>query len=286
MLEYADRALAINHFPAVAAQQHVVIAPALGVKQRFYHRFAQWLADQGIAVTCFDYYGIGDSKNKPLNAIDTDIIEWATLDLDHVLTWASQQRPSAELIWLGHSLGGQLLGLIPQPERINRIVTVASGTGYWLKASAQVKRTSWLLWYLAIPLATPIAGYFPGKRLNMVGDMPARAMRQWSRWCRSRNYLFDHLSAEQLEGYQRLTQPYHAFSISDDELLVEDNVRALLQRYPNTEQKLTRLTPQQAGRRIGHFNIFKPTHQHTLWQQFLLPAITANRLTHPAIEES
>ena len=285
-LKYANRALAINYFPAAGAQQHVVIAPALGVKQRFYHRFAQWLAEQGIAVTCFDYYGIGDSIDKPLSKIETDIIDWATLDLDNVLTWAREQLPSAELIWLGHSLGGQLLGLIPHPERIDRIVTVASGTGYWRQASSQVRRTSWLLWYLAIPLATPIAGYFPGKRLNMVGDMPAQAMRQRSRWCRSRNYLFDHLSTEQLKGYQRLTQSYHAFAISDDELLVENNVRALLQRYPNTQQKLTRLTPQQAGRRIGHFNIFKPTHQQTLWQKALLPAIKADQTTRLVTEES
>ena len=37
---------------------------------------------------------------------------------------------------------------------------------------------------LSAPVLTPLFGYFPGKALRMVGDLPAPAMRQWSRWCR------------------------------------------------------------------------------------------------------
>ena len=42
----------------------VMIAPATGIKQGFYTRFATFLAEQSIAVLTFDNRGIGDSP-KP-----------------------------------------------------------------------------------------------------------------------------------------------------------------------------------------------------------------------------
>jgi predicted alpha/beta hydrolase len=40
-----------------------------------------------------------------------------------------------------------------------------------------------LLLQVAVPLLLPVFGYFPGKRLGMVGDLSAAAAWQWSRWC-------------------------------------------------------------------------------------------------------
>ena len=42
----------------------------------------------------------------------------------------------------------------------------------------------WWLWFVAAPVAMTLYGYFPGKRLRMVGDIPGPAMQQWCRWCR------------------------------------------------------------------------------------------------------
>lgn len=42
-----------------------------------------------------------------------------------------------------------------------------------------------LMLHLASTLLTPMFGYFPGKRLGMVGDLPPGVIRQWTRWCRT-----------------------------------------------------------------------------------------------------
>ena len=41
------------------------------------------------------------------------------------------------------------------------------------------------------PLALRLCGHFPGQRLGIIGDVPAPAMRQWLRWCRTPGYLLD-----------------------------------------------------------------------------------------------
>jgi hypothetical protein len=38
------------------------------------------------------------------------------------------------------------------------------------------------------PLTLNIAGYFPGKHLRKVGDLPRGVMEQWRRWCLNREY--------------------------------------------------------------------------------------------------
>lgn len=252
----------------------VVIAPALGVKQQFYQPLAKWLSEQGLRVITFDYYGIGQSRDKPIQQIDTDIFAWAESDINEVLGYAKQRTAGLPLIYLAHSLGGQLVALAQNADAIDKMVTVASGTGYWRNASQQVRRTSWLLWYFAVPIATPIAGYFPGKKLRMVGDMPANAMRQWSTWCRSKDYLFDHLNAARTQRYQNFTAPIQAFHLSDDELLKRDNIENLLAHYPNAPSTITDLHPRMtAVKGIGHFNAFRSEFKSSLWQNFLLPSL-------------
>ncbi|MDV6317054.1 alpha/beta fold hydrolase [Idiomarina sp. HP20-50] len=263
--------------PESTPRATIVVAAALGVKQRFYQPIARWLSEQGYRVITFDYYGIGQSVDKPLKQIKSDITEWAELDITAVIEYAQSCQRGEPLIWLAHSLGGQIVAMALNSDKIDKMVTIASGTGYWLKASKQVRWTSWLLWYFAVPLSTPIAGYFPGRRLNMVGNMPAPAMKQWSRWCRSKDYLFDNITGEQQARYESFQAPIRAFHISDDELLQRSNIENLLSHYPNAKKTLDDLTPAMAdSKAIGHFNFFRSQFKESLWRKNLLDALQVN----------
>ncbi|MCK7459902.1 alpha/beta hydrolase family protein [Idiomarina aminovorans] len=264
----------VNFEPESAAKATIVVASALGVKQRFYQPVAKWLSKQGYRVITFDYYGIGQSVDKPLKQINSSITDWAELDITTVIDYAQSCQNGEPLIWLAHSLGGQIVAMAHNSDKIDKMVTIASGTGYWLKASQQVRRTAWLLWYFAVPIATPLAGYFPGKRLNMVGDMPAAAMKEWSRWCRSKDYLFDNITAEQQACYDTFKAPIHAFNVTDDELLQRSNIENLLSHYPNADKVLEDLSPNMTqNNRIGHFSFFRSQFKDSLWQEHLLSAL-------------
>jgi predicted alpha/beta hydrolase len=70
--------------PACPTGRPVLVAGGLGVGQRFYRRFAQWLALQGRPVLTFDLRGMGDSRlpthRSSLRGLDIDMLGWARLD--------------------------------------------------------------------------------------------------------------------------------------------------------------------------------------------------------------
>ena len=68
------------------ARAALLIAPAMGVPQRYYADFARWMAAQGRAVLTFDYRGMGESRpaGASLREVDVDLFDWAA-DTDTVI---------------------------------------------------------------------------------------------------------------------------------------------------------------------------------------------------------
>ena len=60
-----------------AVHGQVVIAAAIGVPQRYYTNFAQWLAAHGYVVTTFDYRGYAESLHGPLKKARANLLDWA-----------------------------------------------------------------------------------------------------------------------------------------------------------------------------------------------------------------
>ena len=177
-----------------------------------------------------------------------------------------RRLPTAPLYWVGHSLGGQLLGLIPNRDRIDRVMTVATGSGYWRENSWQTKRFVWWLWYVAAPLATRIAGYFPGKRLRKVGDLPRGVMMQWRRWCLSREYVVSAEGEQVRAAYASVRTPMLSLSFTDDEMMSAQSIRSLHGLYAAAPIEYRRIAPPDVGAHsIGHFGFFRPQFERELW---------------------
>ena len=255
--------------PAGLPRRVVLIVPAMGVPQRFYEPFASWLAGRGVAVMSFDFRGLGDSAPRSLRGFKADITDWATKDLPAVVEALCARWPAVPRSYLGHSLGGQIFGLLDGQERFERVLTVASGNGYWRLNSPGVKRRAPLLWWLLTPVGIALAGHFPGKRLSVIGDLPAAAMWQWRRWCLHPDYLGVEGEAVR-QRYARVTTPIRAVVLEDDELLSPEGIRRLYRLYERAPVQFEHLTPQTFGQKfIGHFGLFKPWAQARLWPQVL-----------------
>ena len=173
--------------PEGAARASVVIGGAMGVRQDYYASFAQWLAGQGFRVTTFDYRGQGDSLQGPMRAVRADLLDWAR-DYEAVISAARAALPDAPLYLLGHSLGAQLPGLLKNPAQVDGLLSVAAGSGYWRENAPRLKRMVPYFWWVLVPLATRLWGYFPGRTLRKVGDLPAGVILQWRRWCLNPTY--------------------------------------------------------------------------------------------------
>jgi predicted alpha/beta hydrolase len=248
----------------------VLIVPAMGVAQRYYAPVATWLSTQGCAAMTFDYRGMGRSRRGSLRDVDIDLVGWAERDVAAAIVALKALVPTAPLTWLGHSLGGQLVGLTPNHHVVQRVITVASGSGYWRENATQLKWRVPLLWWGFAPVLVTAFGYFPGARLKMVGDLPAGVMRQWRRWCLHPNYA-PGAQPELAARFEAVKTPITSLSLVDDELMSKRNIDALHDLYANAPQQRVRLGPDDAdGQCIGHFGFFRAPN-HALWQQHLLP---------------
>jgi predicted alpha/beta hydrolase len=252
--------------PAGTARAAVIVPCAMGVAQRYYSRFAQWLAEQGYFAITFDYRGVGSSAPVSLRGLDVDLFGWAQLDCAAVIDYAKKLVPDAPLFWIGHSLGGQLLGLIPNRDKIDRVMTVATGSGYWLQNSWPTKRVVWWLWFVVVPITLRLVGYFPGKRLRKVGNLPKNVMAQWRRWCLSREYVVGAEGAHIRAAYAAVRIPIVSISFTDDEMMSAEGVRSLHALYSSAPIEYRRIAPRDLGvPHIGHFGFFRPQFEPTLW---------------------
>ena len=263
-------ALAARLYPCEGAiKGAVLIGGAMGVRQDYYAPFAQWLATQGFAVMSFDYRGMGDSRApaqaRSLRGFDADLFAWAR-DYDSAIDALRKRAPGVPLYLIGHSLGAQLPGLLRNRAHVDGLLSVAAGSGYWRDNAPQLKRSVLYFWHALVPLATRLFGYFPGKRLRKVGDLPRGVVLQWRRWCLDPRY---HVGAEGpavREQFAQVRFPVVALSMTDDELMTERGTRVLVDCYANAPRRIERIAPADVkAHRIGHFGFFRDQFQSSLW---------------------
>lgn len=250
-------------------QGSVVIGGAMGVRQEFYAPFAQWLSAQGWRVTTFDYRGSGDSvpatKGGSLRGFKADLFDW-TRDYEATIDHAHAALPQQPLYLLGHSLGAQLPGLLHNQHKVSGLLSVAAGSGYWRENAPQLKRIVPYFWFFLVPLATRLYGYFPGRKLRKVGDLPAGVIMQWRKWCLNPRYSVGAEGELARQRYASARFPVFALSITDDELMTLRGTHSLIDLYENAPREVQRLAPADiAVRRIGHFGLFRSEHEAVLW---------------------
>jgi len=248
----------------------VLVAGGLGIAQRFYQPFAQWLAAQGHTVMTFDVRGMGASRlpGQHLRNVQADMLTWAQLDFAAAVQTLCRQTDAGQITVVGHSLGAHhaaMAGNATQ-ERIAKLLSVAAGSGYWRDWAAPSRNKAPLMLHLAGPVLTPALGYFPGKRLGMVADLPAGVMLQWSRWCRHPEFAWGAEPEKLMPVLETARYSIHALSFSDDEAMTVECTRKLLAATPHAPVRLEVITPQQMGvSSIGHVGAFRQDMAQSLW---------------------
>lgn len=255
------------YMPDGPPRASVVIGGAMGVRQAFYEAFATWLAGQGYRVTSFDYRGHGDSLQGPVREVRADLGDWAR-DYEAVIAHARAQWPDRPLFLVGHSLGAQLPGLLRTPQLVDGLLSVAAGSGYWRDNAPRLKRMVPYFWHVLVPVATRLCGYFPGRRLRKVGDLPAGVMLQWRRWCLNPRYSVGAEGEAAARSYAAVRFPVMALSMSDDELMTLRGTEHLFALYANAPRRIEHIEPKSLQlRRIGHFGFFRCEMRDALWRR-------------------
>jgi len=247
----------------------IIISSATGVLQGYYRKFASNFASIGYTVYTFDYYGIGKSGGKidELKNNATDLKSWGSVDQAAVVAYAKNQKPDYEITLLTHSVGGQLLGFNPNYEQIDKIVLVASQTGYWKYFKGWHNLKMWLLWYVIIPILTPIFGYFPAKVLGLFENLPKNMVYEWAKWGRQKDYLM-YFHNDQEYFFDKIRVPLLSFSFPKDHFAPKATVDWLTDQFKNAKVQREHYIPSNDKlHRLKHFGFFKEEFKNTLWKK-------------------
>ena len=268
--------LAATLFLPRGAKRHaVLINSATAVHRKIYRGFAGYLARRGCAVLTYDYRGIGDSRKKSpvsdnqpksLVGFKASMSDWAALDVTAAVNWMRERYKNLPLNYVGHSFGGQALGLLANNSEVSRALLIASQAGYWkLMASPERYRVYAMLNFVGTPL-TRLLGYAPGWS-GLGEDLPKGVFEEWVSWVMSKRYLFDDPRLGGLKNFQQFNGAMRALCFSDDPWATRPAVELLCSGYVSARPEILTITPADVGaNKIGHFGFFRPDHRDTLWR--------------------
>lgn len=245
----------------------VIVNPATGVRARYYHAYAAFLAGQGFDVLTYDYRGIGLSRPAGLRGYGYRWRDWGEKDFDAALRFAQAGAGGAPLFVVGHSFGGFIPGYSESAPAIRRILTVGAQYAWWRDYRRDRRLALWLKWHAIMPALTALCGYFPGKRLGWLEDLPAGVANEWS--FRRARIEADPPTArdeEILGRFARVRADILAIGVDDDELGTPAAIGRALRYYRGANRIQTLLTPADLGETaIGHFSLFHGRHAAGFW---------------------
>lgn len=252
-----------DYYPPVRNNGRVaILASGAGVSKDYYREFAYFLTEKGYPVFTFDYRGTGATTENEIRKSDASMHQWAVQDMDAVILYANTKFPRQEIIFIGHCIGGEMAGLARASQYISKIILISSALSckkLWpLKNRIRIFFLKKIILFL-----NKMYGFFPGKKIGFLGNLPKGVIKEWTDWCDKPNGLFDYFPDN---NYRKLRVPLLAFSFSDDWQCPPKAVRELLNRFLEAEITWQHLKPADIGvKKIGHNGFFKQELKKTLW---------------------
>lgn len=257
--------------PKSDVKKAVMIAPATGIKRQFYHSFATYLAEQGFGVLSFDNEGIGESLNMELAKSDATLISWGRHDLPAVLNALQDEFSDATYHLVGHSAGGQLIGLMPNYQALSSVFNVACSSGRIKDMDMPYKLKAMGFMDAFIPLSNLVLGYTPSDKIGMGEPLPRGVARQWREWCNGAGYIKTAFGKSvHTHFYDALAMPALWLGFSDDDIANSKNMDDMIRVFTQMPVEKRFLDPKDFGlNHIGHMRYFSSkTHAKApaLWQ--------------------
>ena len=264
--------LAARFYPAQTDSKlkPILISPATGITMNFYNTFATWLAEQGYPVMSFDFRGIGQSLHGKLKDSKASIQDWGQLDLPAMIDALCEKTRTDHILMIGHSAGGQLLGITPNHSKIEKLVAIAGSTGNVKNLKGRTKLLAPLMFKVIFPIARFTIGYGPTQKIGMGENLPKDVAKQWAEFCSQPGYVINAIGKTIFDDFHAQVQtPITALWASDDEIATEANVKDLLRLYPASNTQMIEIMPSAFNHNaIGHMSMFKRSHQN-IWLTIL-----------------
>jgi predicted alpha/beta hydrolase len=250
--------------PAKSNGRAVLVNGAVGIRQQYYAAFAAFLEERGFTVLTYDYRGIAASRHGDVRDLPARIRDWAQLDAAAALDELARAAPDAQLLAVGHSFGGNCLGLLPGNERLSGALFVGVQSGYWRHWHGLGRAGMWFLTHALLPGVSSLLGYVPAAIFGQGEDLPAGVAGEWAAWCRDPRYAVGAVGAQ---GYASFKAPIRSYWIADDGYAPRAATEAILREYASAPSEVITVDrAQYGGAKIGHFGFFRERFRGSLWR--------------------
>ena len=233
------------------------------IPQKIYWRFAEFLTENGYVTITYDY---SDAQNFSSTVSHTDWIK----DMESVFDFVLREFPCLKKIIVGHSSGGQLLGMMYNCSMIDRVYLVASASGYWklLKFPYQFA----LLFFLnvIVPVNIRVFGYFNNKIFGSGGGFPSSILLELRSFCFQPDFFAPFFKSKNIPShYHEITAPLKAYHLQGDIIANEKACRYITELYTHSDRSFITLNPHDYGvKKFGHRSFFS-SGAEKLWLEFL-----------------
>ncbi len=248
----------------------VIMAPATGIKKTFYNSFASYLAENGFGVLCYNNRGIDSSLKGEISNSKATLIDWGQLDMSAVFKELQNRFPNTKYHLVGHSAGGQLIGLMDDPHKLSSIFNVACSSGSLKNMQYPFKFSALFFLNCFIPLSNLIVGHTKSQWVGMGEPLPKNVAKQWRKWCNSKGYIKVELGTTIKEHhYDSLEIPSQWIHATDDGIANYANVVDMASVYTKLPSEIITLEPKEYDfKDIGHMKFFS-SKRKALWQYAL-----------------
>lgn len=258
---------ALHAMPSGKCSGSVILSSATGIRKEFYINFTQFLVQKGYNVLLYDYRGIGQSAPCNLKTSNSYMHEWGTMDMNAALSYMVNEKGFTDIIWIGHSVGAQLIGFLELRQHIRKVISISAALGYWGYFPFPAKWLIWGLWYFVGPIMIKIYGYGAMKKIGWGENLSRNILMEWREWCLNKNYFMELLQKKLgMDKFYFFTTPITAVYLSDDYIANDKTVPLMMNFFPNSPYEILKLSVKQyTSEKVGHSGIFRKRFEESLW---------------------
>jgi predicted alpha/beta hydrolase len=264
-IEAADSfPLALRHYPAqgdVASPRAAIFMCATAAKQGRFSDYARFLADRGWHAITFDYRSIGESVTPEGAEHLVSMRAWGREDLSAVIDWASSQLGDPAIALVTHSIGGQIVPLARNADRVRAMLAVSVQKGYYRLWPTWRRYVVYGFFRFYVPFFLRIRNHVPlSWAVGHLDRLERGVAEDYARWTLRPDYL-DERGHSLHDAYARFVAPILSLSFEDDVIYApKPTVDRLFEHfYRNAPVLRAHVTPKRFGvQALAHSGFFRP----------------------------
>lgn len=240
----------------------VLLNPGTATKTTFYLPFAKYLASNGFNVLLWNYRGFCESRTFDLKHSFYRFSDIGRYDIPAAIDCIKSNFPELPVYCVGHSTGGQQLGIAANCSEISGLIAVASSAGYFRNMPVAYRLKAYFFFKCFAPLSSLLVGYVAAKRFKLMEDVTAPLAKEWGQWCEEEDlYFSSRFLGESIpqNAYKNVKFPIYVLYADDDEISTQQNIENFWKHVTGQLpiQYKCYISKAIAHKGVGHFGYFK-----------------------------